>query len=30
MSGVKRKELMLDPWGALGKNRQKKEILRGG
>ena len=24
MPGVKRRQLMLDPWGALGKNRQEK------
>lgn len=29
MPGVKR-ELMLDPWGALSKKRQEKRDLRGG
>lgn len=30
MSSVKRRGLVLDPWGTFGKNRSKKEILRRG
>lgn len=29
MPGVKKRELMLDPWGALGKKTQEKRDLRG-